>query len=84
VTAAPARGGSVEVRWTPAAERGVTGYVVSWGAGRVAVKEPRATLRDVPAGAAIGVKAVTEGGLEGWDWARPEASEAAGRNQGGR
>jgi hypothetical protein len=84
VQATPGRDGTVEVTWTPAAERGVTGYVVSWGARRMAVKEPRATLRDVPADAVIGVKAVTEGGLEGWDWARPEAAETAARNRGGR
>jgi hypothetical protein len=73
------RGGGVGVSWTPAAERGVTGYEVVYGAGggsagsaerRVTVAEPRATLADVPANAEVRVRALLPGGLVGWDWAR--------------
>jgi hypothetical protein len=68
--------GGMEVTWTPAAERDVTGYRVRYlatdGSERtVSVTEPRARLTDVRAGAPIrvAVKAVNRRGLEGWDWA---------------
>lgn len=71
------RGGDrVEVRWTPAPERGVRSYVVAYGPPedpfrqRVTVSAPRVELTGVGPGTVVAVKAVTDRGLEGWDWAR--------------
>jgi hypothetical protein len=70
------RGGVAEVTWTPAPERDVTGYRVTWGppgneAGNtLTVAEPRARLEDVSPGSVIAVKAVNARGMEGWDWAK--------------
>jgi hypothetical protein len=76
VTAARAADGSVDVRWEPAVERGVTAYRVRWedregttGGGRL-VKGTSARLTRVPPGATVQVRAVGTRGLEGWDWAR--------------
>jgi hypothetical protein len=69
------RNGTASLTWTPAPEKGVTGYLVAWGppahpeAQRMKVKEPAAAIK-APAGTVISVKAVNEKGLEGWDWAR--------------
>jgi hypothetical protein len=35
---------------------------------RLTVTSPQATLPSLPAGTRIGVKAINEKGLEGWDW----------------
>jgi len=70
------QGETAEVSWTPAPERDVTGYRVTWGlpgeegAHTLTVAEPRARLEGVAPGSVIAVKAVNARGLEGWDWAR--------------
>lgn len=69
-------GGDVEVRWAPAAEKDVTGYVVAYGPEddpmqqTLTVDEARAMLREAPAGTHVAVKALNARGLAGWDWAR--------------
>ena len=69
-------GGSADVTWTPAVEKDVTEYVVSYGPASdpmrktVRVKDPRVRLTDVPAGTLVAVKAINGRGLEGWDYAR--------------
>jgi len=68
--------GAAEVSWTPAVEKDVAGYIVSFGPvadpmrKTVRVKEPRVRLADAPTGTQVAVKAVNRRGLEGWDWAR--------------
>jgi hypothetical protein len=70
------RGNGVTVRWDPAVESDVTGYVVVYGPEgdpdpkTVAVSEPRIDLDDAGPGSVIAVKARNRQGLEGWDWAR--------------
>ena len=70
------RGQAVEVSWTAAAESGVNSYVVAYGPAddptrtTITVTEPRANIASVSPGAVISVKAVGDGGLESWDWAR--------------
>jgi len=61
--------GIATVSWTPSPEKGVTGYVVSHGASRTTVIQPRAVL-PVTAGTTVSVKAVNARGLESWDAAR--------------
>ncbi len=61
--------------WSPSPERGITSYIVSYGAAgaaatRMTVKTARATLPALPAGTVVAVKAVNAQGVEGWDWAR--------------
>ncbi len=69
-------GSAATATWRPAAESGVTGYVVTWGPAadparqRVTVTEPRATLAGAGPGTVVAVRAVGAGGLEGWDWVR--------------
>ena len=69
-------GRGVTATWQPAAERGVTGYLVTWGPAsdpgreRVTVTEARAGLPGAGPGTVVQVKAVGEGGIEGWDWVR--------------
>jgi hypothetical protein len=63
------------VSWTPSPEKGITSYIVAYGAAgstltRVSVKTPRASLPALAPGHTIAVKAVNAQGLEGWDWAR--------------
>jgi hypothetical protein len=76
LTAARAADGSVDLRWAPAVERGVTSYRVRWedGEGRTGgarvVRGSSARLAGVPAGATVAVRAIGARGLEGWDWAR--------------
>jgi hypothetical protein len=68
-------GSGVSVTWTPSPETGVRRYIVAYGPEsdptrtRVTVTGPQAKLPSVPAGTRIGVKAINEKGLEGWDWA---------------
>jgi Tol biopolymer transport system component len=70
------RESAVEVSWTPAAEAGVTSYLVAAGPAAdplrrtVTVTDARASLSGVERGAVVSVKAVGTGGLESWDWAR--------------
>jgi len=65
-------GQTAELTWTPAPEKGVTGYLVSYGepAKTLKVLTPRVTLRGVAPGTVVKVKAVNARGLEGWDWSR--------------
>ncbi|MGH7579950.1 MAG: M20/M25/M40 family metallo-hydrolase, partial [Gemmatimonadales bacterium] len=76
VTASRGAGGTVEVGWKPAIERGVTSYRVRWedGEGRTGgmrvVRGTSARLTGVPPGATVAVRAIGTRGLEGWDWAR--------------
>lgn len=76
LAAADVKNGSVMVSWSPSREKGVTGYVVSYGpaakplAQRVRVATPSVTLKGVSAGMVVAVKAVNAKGLEGWDSAR--------------
>lgn len=64
------------VTWTASPESTVTGYEVVYGPGseperhRLRVREPRAALPEAGAGWSIAVRAVTSGGLHGWDWGR--------------
>ncbi|MFG1691232.1 M28 family peptidase [Gemmatimonadota bacterium] len=70
------RGGSAEVRWTPAVESDVSGYIVAYGPESdptmtiLTVSEPRATLEGVAPGTVVAVKAVNDRDMQGWDWAR--------------
>jgi hypothetical protein len=69
--------GSWDFTWTPAAERGVTGYRVrvTTPAGQSTVRDvgasnrPSVRLESVQPGSTISVKAVNDRGLESWDWA---------------
>jgi hypothetical protein len=69
-------GSRTTVTWSPAAERGVRGYIVAWGPEsnplehRRTVTEARAAIDTLPPGSVLAVKAVNERGLESWDWAR--------------
>jgi hypothetical protein len=69
-------GGGTDVGWTPAVEKDVTEYVVTYGPPSdptrrsVRVKEARVRLTDAPAGTQVAVKALNSRGLEGWDYAR--------------
>jgi hypothetical protein len=76
VTASRTQGGTVEVGWKPAIERGVTSYRVRWESDRGSpggmrvVRGTSVRLTGVPDGATIAVRAIGARGLEGWDWAR--------------
>jgi hypothetical protein len=67
------------VTWTRSPEKGVTGYLVTWGPAeapernRLRVTAPTARIPGVAAGMVVQVKAVNARGLEGWDWARVTA-----------
>ena len=67
--------GTAALSWTPNREKGITGYVVAWGAAgksesqQMRVTRPAASVK-VPPGTMVSVKAVNQRGLEGWDWAR--------------
>jgi hypothetical protein len=70
-------GASWDFSWTPAAERGVTGYRVRIQppGGQPVVREVAASARPslrldgAPPGSIVSVKAVNDRGLESWDWA---------------
>jgi hypothetical protein len=70
------KNGTANVSWTPSPEKGVTGYVVTFGpankpdAQQLRVAKPSAIVPGVSPGMVISVKAINERGLEGWDWAR--------------
>ena len=81
VTASRAAGGTVDMNWKPAIERGVTSYRVRWedrqgriGGTRV-VRGTSARLTGVPKGATVAVRAIGARGLEGWDWAAATPAE---------
>ena len=68
-------GKTAELVWTPAPEKTVSGYIVSYGQPngtpqRVKGSAPRVTLRNVSPNTIVQVKAVNARGLEGWDWSR--------------
>lgn len=62
--------------WTKSPEKGVTGYLVTWGPAdapeknRLRVTTPTARIPGLSAGMVVQVKAVNARGLMGWDWAR--------------
>jgi hypothetical protein len=68
------RNGTASLSWTPAPEKGITGYIVAWGpadtphAHQTKAAAPEATIKAGP-GTVVSVKAVSAKGLEGWDWA---------------
>jgi hypothetical protein len=78
--AVTARGGAIAASWTPSAEKGVTGYVLEYGpesnpaAGRVTLNEAKASLPALPLKKGekivVAVKAVSDRGIESWEWAR--------------
>jgi hypothetical protein len=59
----------------PALEKGVTGYIVSYGpadkpeAQQTRTAKPSITLDHLTPGTRVSVKAINAKGLEGWDWA---------------
>jgi Tol biopolymer transport system component len=81
--AATARDGGAQVSWSPAAERGVTSYVVAYGPTgdplrrRLVVPHTQVVLPDAEVGWRVAVKARTASGLEGWDWARAAVAASA-------
>jgi Tol biopolymer transport system component len=68
--------GTAKLSWTPAREKGITGYIVAYGpaadpeAKQTKVTTPSATVPGLTPGMVVSVKAVNAKGLEGWDWAR--------------
>jgi Tol biopolymer transport system component len=70
------KGDTAEMAWTRSPESSVESYIVAWGPAsdpfrsRVVVNEPRASVRGIPAGSSVAVKAVNRRKLESWDWAR--------------
>jgi hypothetical protein len=62
--------------WTPSPEKGITGYLVTWGPPdnpaqhTLRVVQAKATVAGGGPGTVVRVKAVNAKGLEGWDWAR--------------
>lgn len=81
VAATRRAGGTVDMSWKPAIERGVPSYRVQWkdGQGRVGgtrvVRGTSARLTGVPEGATVAVRAIGARGLEGWDWAAATPAE---------
>src|SRR6185503_1004430 len=69
-------GPSVALTWKPSPEAGVTGYIVTYGppdspeAQQLRVENPSATLKNLPSGGLVAVKAINAKGLESWDAAR--------------
>ncbi len=68
------------VTWTKSPEKGVTGYLVTWGPAdapernRIRVTTPSVRIPGLRAGMVVQVKAVNARGLMGWDWARSAAA----------
>ena len=75
VTAVSSAGGA-EVKWTPAVESGISGYIVAVGPNTAQLQRqqrvttPRVTLTGLKAGDVVWVKAVNAQGMNSWDWAR--------------
>jgi hypothetical protein len=72
-------GGAFEVSWNAAVERGVTRYRIQYvGAGGQVMERmvdagqgrPSVRLEGVAPASTVSIKAVSQQGLEGWDWAR--------------
>lgn len=76
LTVSPLNGNQVQVQWTASPEKGIRAYQVSYGAAgasdlrTITVTEPRATLSGVEPGWVVHVRAESERGTTGWDWAR--------------
>jgi hypothetical protein len=71
-------GSNAQVQWTASPEKGITSYQVTYGPAddparrTLTSSEPRATLSGVSPGWMVRVKAVSDRGTMGWDWARAE------------
>ncbi len=69
-------GTGATAQWKPAAERGVTKYIVTYGPPsnptqyKLTVAGPKASLSSAKAGWSLAVKSVNSAGFESWDWAR--------------
>jgi hypothetical protein len=68
--------GIAAISWSPSPEKGVTGYIVAYGAAskpaarQIRVTKPSAILTSVEPGTVVAIKAVNAKGLEGWDSAK--------------
>jgi hypothetical protein len=71
-------GNNAQVQWTASPEKGITSYQVTYGPAddparrTLTSSQPRATLSGVSPGWMVRVKAVSDRGTMGWDWARAE------------
>ena len=69
-------GSGATASWTAAPEKGITGYLVTWGPPDnpaqhwLRVVQPKAALAGAGPGTLVRVKAINAKGMEGWDWAR--------------
>ncbi len=78
LTVAPRSGSEARVQWTASPESGVRSYEVAYGPAdeaprrRLTTREPRVSLSGVAAGWVVRVRAVSDRGTSGWDWARAE------------
>ncbi|MDX2043934.1 MAG: M20/M25/M40 family metallo-hydrolase [Acidobacteriota bacterium] len=65
-------GSTAELSWTASPEKNIRGYLVSYAGAKqpTKVSTPRVSLKNIPPGTVVSVKAVNARGLEGWDWAR--------------
>ena len=68
-------GTGVTLTWNPNPEKDIRDYLVKWvdrsGTDHVVhATTPKLSIRTIPAGATVLVKAVNTKGLDGWDWAR--------------
>lgn len=65
-------GSTAELSWAASPEKSVRGYLVSYAGLKqpIKVSAPRVSLKNIPPGTVVSVKAVNARGLEGWDWAR--------------
>jgi hypothetical protein len=72
------RGNSAQAQWTPSPEKDIKHYEITYGPAddpsrrSLTSTEPRATLSGVSAGWVVRVRAVSNRGTTGWDWARAE------------
>ena len=71
-------GNGAQVQWTPSPEKGIKSYEIAYGPPddpsrrTMTSSEPRATLSGVSPGWVVRVRAVSDRGTTGWDWARAE------------
>jgi hypothetical protein len=78
LTVGPRSGSEARVEWTASPESGVRSYEVAYGPvdeaprRRLTTREPRVSLSGVAAGWVVRVRAVSDRGTSGWDWARAE------------
>ncbi len=70
------QGTSAEIRWTASPESGISSYKIVYGPAEnpdlheMTVNSPGATLPEAGPGTMVKVRAINNGGLHGWDWAR--------------